>query len=113
MSDAWGWTALSLLLVLLGVRAWVVESGHATLGRTPVKVRVLTGACVLAAVVVVGTLLLDGGAYLLYLLLNPDEARALEDAAKAAEAAAEASTAPPTPAPPPGPPGPPGPPPPR
>jgi threonine/homoserine/homoserine lactone efflux protein len=103
--DAWGWTALGLLLVLLGVRAWVVESGHATLGRTPVKVRVLTGACVLAAALVVGTLLLDGGAYLLYLLLNPDEARALEDAAKAAEA----STAPPTPAPPaaPGPPPPP------
>ncbi len=109
MPDAWGWTALGLLLVLLGVRAWVVESGHATLGRTPVKVRVLTGACVLAAALVVGTLLLDGGAYLLYLLLNPDEARALEDAAKAAEAAAEASTAPPTPAPPaaPGPPPPP------
>ncbi len=105
MPDAWGWTALGLLLVLLGVRAWVVESGHATLGRTPVKVRVLTGACVLAAALVVGTLLLDGGAYLLYLLLNPDEARALEDAAKAAEA----STAPPTPAPP-APPGPPGPP---
>ncbi len=105
MPDAWGWTALGLLLVLLGVRAWVVESGHATLGRTPVKVRVLTGACVLAAALVVGTLLLDGGAYLLYLLLNPDEARALEDAAKAAEA----STAPPTPAPPaaPGPPPPP------
>ncbi len=104
MSDAWAWTALGLLLVLLGVRAWVVESGHAALGRTPVRVRVLTGACVLAATLVVGTVLLDGGAYLVYLLLNPDEARALEDAAKAAEAAAEASAAPPAPPPPPGPP---------
>ena len=62
MADVWGWTSLGLLLVLLGVRAWVVESGHATLGRTPVRVRVLTGACVLAAATVVGTVLVEAGA---------------------------------------------------
>ena len=42
--DGWVWASFGLLLVLLGARAWVVETGHATLGRTPVKVKVLTGA---------------------------------------------------------------------
>ena len=53
-ADGWVWVSLGLLLALLGARAWVVESGHATLGRTPVKVTVLTGACGLAVALVVG-----------------------------------------------------------
>lgn len=97
MSDLWAWSALGLLLALLGIRAWVVESGHAKLGRTPVKVKVLTGACVLGAVVLVGLVTVDGGSYLLWLLLHPDEARAIQEAARVAEEAARtAATAPPT-----------------
>ena len=53
-ADSWAWSALGLLLVLLGVRAWVVETGYARLGRTPVKVTVLTTACVASAALVAG-----------------------------------------------------------
>ena len=79
---------------MLGVRAWVVETGHATLGRTPVKVRVLTGACAVTAALVVGMVTIDGGARLVYLVMHPKEAQALEDAANAAR---DASTEPPVP----------------
>ena len=95
MSDWWAWSTLGLLLALLGIRAWVVESGHATLGRTPVKVKVLTGACAVAAVLVTGVVTADGGARLAWLVLHPAEAQAIEDAEKAAaeaeKAAAEAA----------------------
>ena len=36
-ADGWVWASFGLLLALLGARAWVVETGHATLGRTPVQ----------------------------------------------------------------------------
>jgi hypothetical protein len=78
-----------------------VETGHATLGRTPAKVKVLTGACALAAVLVVGMLTVTGGARLVYLLLHPAQAQAIEDAAKAAEP--PTLTEPPTPTAPPAP----------
>jgi hypothetical protein len=82
-ADGWVWASLGLLLALLGARAWVVETGHATLGRTPVKVTVLTGACGLAVALVVGLVTVNGGARLVYLVLHPAEAQALEDAANA------------------------------
>jgi hypothetical protein len=95
VADGWAWGTLGLLLALLGIRAWVVESGHASLGRTPVKVKVLTGACAVAAVLVTGVVTVDGGARLAWLLLHPAEAQAIEDAEKAAaeaeKAAAEAA----------------------
>ena len=100
LADVWVWASLGLLLALLGVRAWVVETGHATLGRTPAKVTVLTGACAFAAALVVGMVTVNGGARLIYLLLHPTQAQALEDATKAA---AEAATAAPTPTAPPAP----------
>jgi hypothetical protein len=104
--DIWVWVLLGVLLALLGVRAWIVETGHATLGRTPVKVRVLTGACALTAALVVGMVTIDGGARLVYLVLHPKEAQALEDAVNVER---DASTAPPVPAvAPPGPPAAPG-----
>jgi hypothetical protein len=92
-ADAWVWASFGLLLVLLGARAWVVETGHATLGRTPVKVKVLTGACGLAVALVVGLVAANGGARLVYLVLHPEVAQALEDAENGA------TTAPETPAP--------------
>lgn len=79
-ADAWVWASFGLLLALMGARAWVVETGHATLGRTPVTVKVLTGACAAAVALVVGLLAVNGGARLVYLVLNPDVARALEEA---------------------------------
>jgi hypothetical protein len=82
-ADGWVWASLGLLLALLGARAWVVETGHATLGRTPVKVTVLTGACGLAVALVVGLVTVNGGARLVYLVLHPAQAQALEDAANA------------------------------
>ncbi|MGZ8750271.1 MAG: hypothetical protein ACXWYP_05250 [Pseudonocardia sp.] len=94
-ADGWVWVSFGLLLVLLGARAWVVETGHATLGRTPVKVKVLTGACGVAVALVVGLVAANGGARLVYLVLHPEVAQALEDA----ENAADASTAPAAPAP--------------
>jgi len=94
-ADTWVWASLGLLLALLGARAWVVETGHATLGRTPVKVKVLTGACGLAVALVVGLVAVNGGARLVYLVLHPEVAQALEDA----QNQADATTAPATPAP--------------
>jgi hypothetical protein len=94
-ADGWVWASLGLLLALLGARAWVVETGHATLGRTPVKVTVLTGACGLAVALVVALVAANGGARLVYLVLHPEVAQALEDA----ENGADTTTAPATPAP--------------
>ena len=87
-TDLWVWSSFGLLVALLGARACVVESGQARLGRTPVRVRVLTGACALAAALVVTTVTLNGGAQLVYLLLHPEQAVAEQDARKDAEEAA-------------------------
>jgi hypothetical protein len=86
----WVWSSFGLLLVLLGARAWVVETGQTRLrlGRTPVRVRFLTGACALAAALVVTTVTANGGARLAYLLLHPQEAVAEQEARKDAEDAA-------------------------
>ena len=92
-ADAWVWVSFGLLLALLGARAWVVETGHATLGRTPVRVKVLTGACGAAVALLVGLAAANGGARLVYLVLNPEVAQAIEDADNGV------TTAPATPAP--------------
>ena len=89
-ADGWVWASFGLLLLLLGARAWVVETGHATLGRTPVKVKVLTGACGVAVALVVGLVAANGGARLVYLVLHPEVAQALEDAENAADTTAPA-----------------------
>lgn len=107
-ADGWVWTTLGLLLVLLGVRAWVVETGRTRPGRTPVRVTVLTVACLAAAALVSGLTTANGGALLVWLVAHPKEAKAMQDAAQdaqdaAQEAAADAAAggAPPAPAPPP------------
>lgn len=98
-ADGWVWLSLGLLLALLGARAWVVETGHATLGRIPVKVTVLTGACGLAVALVVGLVAVNGGARLVYLVLHPAEAQALEDAANAEDLTTAPDVPPATPEP--------------
>jgi hypothetical protein len=97
-ADAWVWASFGLLLALLGARAWVVETGHATLGRTPVKVKVLTAACGLAVALVAGLVAANGGARLVYLVLNPEVAQALEDAENTGATTTPATPATPAPA---------------
>ena len=84
----WVWSSFGLLLALLGARAWVVETGQTRLGRTPARVRILTGACALAAALVVTAVAANGGARLACLLLHPEEAVAEQEARKDAEEAA-------------------------
>jgi hypothetical protein len=84
----WVWSSFGLLLALLGARAWVVETGQARLGRTPARVRILTGACALAAALVVTAVTANGGARLAYLLLHPEQAVAEQEARKDADEAA-------------------------
>jgi hypothetical protein len=82
------WASFGLLLALLGARAWVAETGQSRLGRTPVRVRVLTGACVLATALVATTVTVNGGARLAWLLMHPEQAVAEQEARKDAEEAA-------------------------
>jgi hypothetical protein len=42
--DKWVWILALVLLVLLGTRAWVVETGRRQFGGTPSRVRALTVA---------------------------------------------------------------------
>src|SRR3954466_3396485 len=42
--DPWVWILAAVLLVLLGTRAWVVETGRRQFGGTPSRVRALTWA---------------------------------------------------------------------
>jgi hypothetical protein len=62
--DVWVWVAALVLLVMLGARAWVVETGQGRLGRTPVKVRVLTAGVFLALAGLVSMLAMQGGTLL-------------------------------------------------
>ncbi|MFC4947691.1 hypothetical protein [Pseudonocardia sp. GCM10023141] len=62
--DVWVWVAVLLLLIVLGARAWVVETGSLRVGRTPVKVRVLTYASVAVLAGLVALLGVQGGGLL-------------------------------------------------
>lgn len=59
--DVWVWITCLVLLAVLGTRAWLVETGRSGGGRTPVKVRALTGAAVTLVVVVAGLVAMQGG----------------------------------------------------
>ncbi|MCY7340882.1 MAG: hypothetical protein LH603_03225 [Pseudonocardia sp.] len=68
--DIWVWATAALLLVVMGARAWVVETGRGQLGRTPATVRVLTGSTVAVLAVLAGLLVMQGGAQLTEALLT-------------------------------------------
>lgn len=55
------WAAVLLFLILMGARAWAVESAGARHYRTSTRVRVLTGATGLALVALVGLVAMQGG----------------------------------------------------
>jgi hypothetical protein len=59
--DVFVWAAVLLFLLLMGARAWAVESAGARHYRTSTRVRVLTGAAGLALVGLVGLVALQGG----------------------------------------------------
>jgi hypothetical protein len=55
------WGAVLLLFLLLGARAWAVESANVRLHRRSVRVRALNAATVLALVALVGLTAVQGG----------------------------------------------------
>lgn len=113
--DGWVWGSAFLVLALLAVRAWLVETGQARLSRTTTRVRGVTAAVVVAMVVFTVLLGVQGGAQFVtdvYLAktgqavpgqpdINPAAYAAAEakDAAAAAAAAAAAPAVPAAPAP--------------
>ncbi len=62
--DVWVWGSAVLFLLLMGARAYVVETGQVRLGRTPTSARVLTAAIVLVVVALGGLLAKQGGTLL-------------------------------------------------
>ena len=59
--DVWVWGAGVLFLLLMGVRAYVVETGQVRLGGTPTAARLLTVAIFLVLVGLGGLLAMQGG----------------------------------------------------
>lgn len=55
------WVCVAVVFVLLGARAWAVETGAVRLHRTPARVKLLTGASAVAITVLVGLLAMQGG----------------------------------------------------
>jgi hypothetical protein len=74
--DGWVWGTAALFLLLLGTRAWLVETGQGRLGRTPAKVQALTGASVVVALGLVVLLTVQGGALLVTSILTGTEPNA-------------------------------------
>src|SRR4051812_37757616 len=64
--DVWVWLTLLLFLIVVGARAWVVETGQGRLGRTPVKVKLLTATSVLVLLGLLTLITMQGG----YLLVS-------------------------------------------
>lgn len=99
--DVWVWLVFLLFLIVLGARAWVVETGQGRLGRTPAKVKLLTATSVLVLVGLVALVAVQGG-YLLVesLITGTDPSTAVYGPDSDADANAPAD--PNAPAPPPG-----------
>src|SRR4051812_10877520 len=62
--DVWVWILAAVLLVLLGARAWVVETGRRQFGGTPSRVRALTVASGAVLVALITFFMTQGGALL-------------------------------------------------
>jgi hypothetical protein len=62
--DVWVWGTAVLFLLLMGARAYAVETGQVRLGRTPAMARALTVAIVLVLVALCGLLAKQGGTLL-------------------------------------------------
>jgi hypothetical protein len=62
--DVWVWILAAVFLVLLGVRAWVVETGRRQFGGTPSRVRALTWATGVVLVALTTLFMTQAGALL-------------------------------------------------
>jgi hypothetical protein len=63
-NDVWVWGTGVLFLLLMGARAYAVETGQVRLGRTPALARVLTAGIGLVLVALCGLLAMQGGSLL-------------------------------------------------
>jgi hypothetical protein len=111
------WLMVLLVFVLLGARAWAVETAEVSHYRTSARVRVLTGATAVAMVVLVGLAAVQGGFLLVQAVVTSTDPQELvtvvgdDDPANEAPADPDDLPAPPAdPAAPPVPPGAPAPP---
>jgi hypothetical protein len=64
------WAAVLALLILMGARAWAVETTAARHYRMSARVRVLNGATALAFVALVGLMAMQGGVVLVQAVLT-------------------------------------------
>jgi hypothetical protein len=64
------WAAVLALLVLMGARAWAVETTAARHYRKSARVRLLNGATALAIVALVGLMAMQGGVVLVQAILT-------------------------------------------
>ena len=62
--DVWVWGTGALFLLLMGARAYAVETTQVRLGRTPAAARMLTAGSALVLVVLCGLLAMQGGTLL-------------------------------------------------
>lgn len=62
--DVWVWGAAGLLLLLMGARAWVAETGSASVSGPPRRARTLAAAVALSLMALVSLLAVQGGATL-------------------------------------------------
>lgn len=69
-NDVWVWATAAVFLVLMGARAWVVETGRTRPGRTSRQVTLLTGACAVALVGLVALLGVQGGGLMVSSVVN-------------------------------------------
>ncbi len=97
--DVWVWAACGLFLVLMAIRAWLVETRQARLGRTTVAVRLLAGSTVLTLVGLAVLLSIQGGTLLVNsIITKTDPAAAYYANLPDDPAPAPAAPAPATPA---------------
>ena len=70
------WLTTLVVFLLLGARAWAVETAESRHYRTSARVRVLNGASALAIVALVGMMAMQGGIVLVQAIVtntNPEE----------------------------------------
>jgi hypothetical protein len=67
------WAAVLLVLLLMGARAWVVETAESRHYRTSARVRVLTGATGVAIAALVGLMAMQGGITLVQAIATATE----------------------------------------
>jgi hypothetical protein len=95
------WLATLVLFLLLGARAWAVETAESRHYRTSARVRVLNGASALAIVALVGLLAMQGGILMVQAIITDSDPRDLvtlvrsdEDAARSGAPAADPAAPP-------------------